>query len=38
MAYEPAHDRFFVDLDTPADYAQLRERLGLPAEHPALAE
>lgn len=38
FAYEPVHDRFFVDLDTPADYAQLRERLGLPAERPALAE
>jgi molybdenum cofactor cytidylyltransferase len=32
-AYEPGHDRFFVDLDTPRDYARLRERLGLPAEH-----
>ena len=38
FAYEPAHDRFFVDLDTPADYARLRERLGLPAERLALAE
>jgi len=38
FAYEPVHERFFVDLDTPADYAQLRERLGLPAERPALAE
>jgi molybdenum cofactor cytidylyltransferase len=26
-AHEPAHDRFFVDLDTPEDYARLRERL-----------
>jgi molybdenum cofactor cytidylyltransferase len=34
-AYEPDHDRFFVDLDTPEDYARLRERLGLPAEHAA---
>lgn len=37
-AYEPDHDRFFVDLDTPADYVQLRERLGLPAESTALAD
>jgi len=22
-AYEPAHDRFFLDLDTPEDYARL---------------
>lgn len=29
-AYEPAHDRFFVDLDTPQDYARLLERLALP--------
>ncbi len=29
-AYAPAHDRFFVDLDTPQDYARLRERLALP--------
>ena len=34
-AYEPAHDRFFVDLDTPEDYARLCERLGLPAERAA---
>jgi molybdenum cofactor cytidylyltransferase len=34
-AYEPDHDRFFVDLDTPEDYARLRERLGLPAERAA---
>jgi molybdenum cofactor cytidylyltransferase len=27
-AYDPDHDRFFVDLDTPEDYARLRERLG----------
>jgi molybdenum cofactor cytidylyltransferase len=31
-AYEPGHDRFFVDLDTPADYARLCERLNFPAE------
>ncbi len=36
-AYEPVHDRFFIDLDTPEDYARLRERLGLPAEDAALA-
>jgi len=30
-AHEPAHDRFFVDLDTPQDYARLLERLLLPA-------
>lgn len=24
-AYEPAHERFFADLDTPDDYARLRE-------------
>ena len=29
-AYAPAHDRFFVDLDTPQDYARLLERLALP--------
>lgn len=29
-AYAPSHDRFFVDLDTPLDYARLRERLALP--------
>ena len=34
--YEPDHDRFFVDLDTPADYAALRARLGLPAENASL--
>jgi molybdenum cofactor cytidylyltransferase len=33
--YEPGHDRFFVDLDTPADYARLCERLGLPVENAA---
>jgi molybdenum cofactor cytidylyltransferase len=26
-AYEPAHERFFADLDTPEDYARLLERL-----------
>ena len=31
FAYEPAHDRFFVDLDTPEDYARYLERLALPA-------
>lgn len=35
-AYEPGHDRFFVDLDTPADYAALLARLGLPAETASL--
>lgn len=30
-AYEPAHDRFFVDLDTPDDYARHLERLALPS-------
>ena len=30
-AYESRHERFFLDLDTPADYARLLERLGLPA-------
>ena len=29
-AHAPAHDRFFVDLDTPHDYARLLERLALP--------
>jgi molybdenum cofactor cytidylyltransferase len=29
-AYEPAHERFFIDLDTPQDYARLLERLALP--------
>lgn len=37
IAYAPAHDRFFADLDTPEDYARLLERLGLPAESAALA-
>ncbi|MGH6629694.1 MAG: nucleotidyltransferase family protein [Burkholderiales bacterium] len=36
-AYEPGHDRFFVDLDTPDDYTRLRERLALCAEDAALA-
>lgn len=36
--YEPGHDRYFVDLDTPADYARLCERLGLPAVSSALAD
>lgn len=36
--YEPDHDRFFVDLDTPADYARLCERLGLPAERAATVD
>lgn len=35
--YAPAHDRFFVDLDTPADYANLLQRLSLPADGAALA-
>jgi molybdenum cofactor cytidylyltransferase len=35
--YDPGHDRCFVDLDTPADYARLRARLALPAEDAALA-
>ena len=35
--YAPTHDRFFVDLDTPADYANLLQRLSLPAEGAALA-
>jgi molybdenum cofactor cytidylyltransferase len=35
-AYVPGHDRFFVDLDTPVDYARLCERLALPAEDTAL--
>ena len=26
-AYAPAHERFFIDLDTPEDYARLLERL-----------
>jgi molybdenum cofactor cytidylyltransferase len=34
-AYEPHHDRFFIDLDTPEDYARLRDRLGLPVERAA---
>lgn len=29
-AYASSHDRFFVDLDTPQDYARLLERLVLP--------
>jgi molybdenum cofactor cytidylyltransferase len=29
-AYAPVHDRFFVDLDTPQDYARLLERMALP--------
>jgi molybdenum cofactor cytidylyltransferase len=29
--HDPGHDRCFVDLDTPADYARLLQRLGLPA-------
>jgi len=37
FAYAPAHDRFFVDLDTPEDYERLLERLALPAEGAALA-
>jgi molybdenum cofactor cytidylyltransferase len=28
--WDPGHDRCFVDLDTPADYARLLERLNLP--------
>ncbi len=35
--YAPAHDRFFVDLDTPADYVNLLQRLSLPAAGAALA-
>ena len=35
--HDPGHDRCFVDLDTPADYARLLRRLGLPAADPALA-
>ena len=39
FAYEAAHDRFFIDLDTPEDYARVLGRLGLPtqqlAPHPA---
>jgi molybdenum cofactor cytidylyltransferase len=31
FAYESAHDRFFVDLDTPDDYARHLERLAVPA-------
>jgi len=30
-AYEPVHERFFADLDTPDDYARHLERLALPA-------
>ena len=36
-SYEPGHDRFFVDLDTPLDYARLCERLAVRAEDAALA-
>jgi molybdenum cofactor cytidylyltransferase len=35
FAYAAAHDRFFTDLDTPADYAHVLERLGLPAQSAA---
>ena len=35
--HDPGHDRCFVDLDTPADYARLLARLALPAGSPALA-
>jgi molybdenum cofactor cytidylyltransferase len=35
-AHDPGHDRCFIDLDTPADYARLLERLALPAERAAL--
>lgn len=35
--HDPGHDRCFVDLDTPDDYARLLERLGLPAADAALA-
>jgi molybdenum cofactor cytidylyltransferase len=37
-AYDPGHDRCFADLDTPADYARLLERLGLPAEGAAVVD
>jgi molybdenum cofactor cytidylyltransferase len=29
--HDPGHDRCFDDLDTPADYARLLQRLGLPS-------
>jgi molybdenum cofactor cytidylyltransferase len=35
--HDPGHDRCFVDLDTPADYARLLQRLNLPAADAALA-
>lgn len=35
--HDPGHDRCFVDLDTPADYARLLQRLNLPATDAALA-
>jgi molybdenum cofactor cytidylyltransferase len=35
--HDPGHDRCFVDLDTPADYARLLQRLGLAAANAVLA-
>jgi molybdenum cofactor cytidylyltransferase len=35
--HDPGHDRCFVDLDTPADYARTLQRLGLCAADAALA-
>ncbi len=35
--HDPGHDRCFVDLDTPADYARVLQRLGLAAADAALA-
>jgi molybdenum cofactor cytidylyltransferase len=35
--HDPGHDRCFVDLDTPADYARVLQRLGFAAANPALA-
>ena len=36
--HDPGHDRCFVDLDTPADYARMLARLGLAAKEKALAD
>jgi hypothetical protein len=30
--HDPGHDRCFVDLDSPADYARTLQRLGLCAD------
>jgi molybdenum cofactor cytidylyltransferase len=36
--HDPGHDRCFVDLDTPTDYARVLARLALPASNAALAD